>query len=233
MPATQRAVATQVKGTQRGVGVTDVASGTGVADYRVREATVAGTLAFDQYVIYADERVAAFKGMAATFRIPTPGAVAGTKIASLWLPAGSGVIVAVRRFDIQTEYWTSSTGVRNYRANRVTAAPTGGFAHAPVPFDSTYAAAVAVFRGAASADDTIATLTATPTADGWGQLHTHNVSTAMRWRIPDDPMVPLLSEDDPIYLRPGEGLLVWEPSTSPTTQAGWSANCMWEEFTLP
>jgi hypothetical protein len=62
----------------RAVGVTDQPSAAGVADVRARERTdpVLGTTVAEQYVIPISERVASFKGLATSFRMPGRAATA-------------------------------------------------------------------------------------------------------------------------------------------------------------
>lgn len=219
---------------QRAVGVTDVAPGAGVAEYRTRERSVSGATVVEQYLLYEQERVAACVAMATTFRTPGSG-TAAQNLATLFNRSGSGVLVAVRRISHQVDYTTNSATVRVISTSRITTNPTTGTLHTPTLFDTGGShAALVEFRGAASADGTASAITATAGTHAWRQFHTHfaAVTDLQQSRLPDNGQVPLLAETEPIILAEGEGLLIQITDTS-STSTHLVVNAVWEEFTLP
>lgn len=218
---------------QRAVGVTDLAGGAGVVEYRTRERTVAGATVVEQYLIFEDsERVQTFKGMASSLVIPSTA-----DIASLFNKTGSGTLVAVRRFSLQNDYTSTTATVRDIDAIRVTVAPTGGTLATPVAWDTAVNshAAQVEFRYAASADDVLSVLTVTTTTpQAWSQSHSRMISAAEQQRFIDGSMVPDLAAGDPVVLREGEGLLMHNFGSVPTSgHAHYVINAMWEEYSLP
>ncbi|MCA1571154.1 MAG: hypothetical protein LC798_12725 [Chloroflexi bacterium] len=214
---------------ERLIGVTDEASGAGVADYRTREQSAKA----DQYLVLEEERVPSFKGMAATFRVPGVTG-SGQHFMSIFNAAGSVVLVAVRRLTVQTDVTTNSGTVRFFTASRLTAAPTGGTALEKVPFDSalTSSASVTLLSGA-SADGVASAITATVGVNAWRQGQTRFASTDLQQsRVRDELILARLAAGDPVILRAGEGLLVTLTDAS-STSAHVIGNCMFEEFTLP
>jgi hypothetical protein len=141
----------------RAVGVTDQPSAAGVADVRARERTdpVLGTTVAEQYVIPISERVASFKGLATSFRMPGRAATAQNLFA-IFNASGSTVLVAVRRLSFQMDVTTALTAVaKQIKTSRITAVPTNGTAVTKVAIDSaqTSSASVTVWNDA-SADGT-------------------------------------------------------------------------------
>jgi hypothetical protein len=225
----------------RAVGVTDQPSAAGVADVRARERTdpVLGTTVAEQYVIPISERVASFKGMATSFRMPGRAATAQNLFA-IFNASGSTVLVAVRRLSFQMDVTTALTAVaKQIKTSRITAVPTNGTALSKVAVDSaqTSSANVTVWNDA-SADGTSSatTLTATPGTAGWQQFAMRMHTAAGQVLMDDEAVVPLLSADDPVILRASEGLLVSvvaAATTSNPTTDQMIVQCMFEEFTLP
>jgi hypothetical protein len=226
--------------TERPVGVTDQATGAGIADVRTRERTVGGNTVAEQYVIPISERVASYKGMATTFRIP--GRAATTQnLFSIYNTTGSAVLVAVRRLSIQMDATAAlATVAKSIKTTRQTTAPTNGTSATKVPFDSAQSSAANVeVRGDASADGTgsATTLTATPSANvGWSQFVMRLHTAAGQVLMDDESCIPVLCADDPVILRANEGLLVAIVAAATTSNPITDhhvVNCMWEEFTLP
>lgn len=220
--------------TDRAVGVEDVASAAGVADYRVRERTVSGSTMGEQYLIYEAERVDSFKGMATTFRIP---GVTGTgqNWFSIFNAAASPVLVAIRELTIVGDYTTNSVTMRFFATSRVTTAPTGGTALGKIAFDSSQTSSASVaLLGGASADGTASAITATAGTFAWRSHHMHfDAATDLQQvRMVGVDALPPLTANDPPYLRASEGLLVSLPDAS-STSASWVVSCCFEEFTLP
>jgi hypothetical protein len=224
---------------ERPVGVTDQASGAGIAQVRTRERTVSSETVSEQYVIPISERVASYKGTATTFR--TPGRAATTQnLAAIFNAAGSSVLVAVRRLSIQMDVTAVLTAVaKSIKTSRITSVPTNGTAGSKVPFDTALSSSSSVtLWGDASADGTSSgtTLTATPGTVGWSQFVMRMHTLVGQVLMDDEPLIPGLCADDPIILRAGEGLLVAvvaaAAGSNPVTDHH-IINVMWEEFTLP
>lgn len=225
--------------TVRGVGVTDQASGAGVADVRTRERSVDGGTYAEQYVIPISERVASYKGFLSTFR--TPGRAAVTQNLFSIYNTSASVLVAVRRTTIQID----SAAVLNvswanlFTTYRVTVAPTNGTTLGKNPFDSALTSdAGVVHRGDASADGTVSAsaLTATLTTPAWRQFASRIHTAVGQMLVPDDGLVPNLAEDDPIILRQNQGLVVALNANATAANGAtvmYLVNHMWEEFTLP
>jgi len=150
--------------TERKVGVTDVASGAGVADIRTRERSATGC---EQYLIPEIDRVVPFRGMVASFRMPGVATV-NRPLMSIFNKTGSGVLLAVATLVGIFEMTTNSSSTRTLGVSRIGTAPTDGTLNTPVEFDTaqTHNANVEV-RSAASADGTTTTLTATPGTSGY------------------------------------------------------------------
>ncbi len=218
---------------ERPIGVTDVASGAGVVDYRTRERTVSASTVVEQYVVPVAERVASFKGMAATFRMPA--ATVGQPLAYLFNQPGSGVLVAVRRLMLVVSNTASTALNRALIVSPLTAEPTGGTAHTAVPFDTAQTGSSGVvFKGAASSDGTANAITATLGTPAVS-LMAARLASAVGQALPvESPALPGLSATDPPVLREGQGLLIsYNPVDTPSTVIQHIVNVMWEEFTLP
>jgi hypothetical protein len=220
---------------ERPIGVTDEASGAGVAQFRTRERTVGAEAVVEQYLIPTSERVRSFQGMATTFRIPGVTG-SGQNFLSIFNAAGSSVLVAVLSIQIEVDYTTNSMTMRFFATTRITAAPTGGTALSKVAFDTAESSSSSVtLLGGASADGTASAITATPGADrAYRPHHTHfaAVTDLQQSRCIDLDAIPLLADEDPPYLRASEGLLLALPDAS-STSASIIAKIAWQEFTLP
>lgn len=230
---------------ERPIGVTDVASGADVADYRTRERTVGGVSVVEQYLICRKERVQSFIGAAATFRT----AASATHSGSIFNAAGSTVLVAVLSVEVWGQRTANSGTLYVQRVGRCTTAPTGGVVIDKVSVGTgadaaeTSSASVEV-RSAGTADGTGTALTVTETARlahfgqtgrmnsltlehspmnlglpvGWDTYGTFEQLDEMDWQ-------PLA------ILRAGEGLASFVDSTASTGSVG--LNILWEEYTLP
>ena len=204
---------------ERPVGVTDVASGAGVAQFRTRERTVAAEVVSEQYLIGLRDRVPSYRGMVSTFRTPGSAAV-NTALMSLFNLSGSGVLVAVRASRMQADRTVNSSTARWSGTSLITTAPTDGTVLTPVGFDSagSHSASV-VARGLASADGTNGTFTPTATVTGWrgAGLRIPDATTMGHYQYPDILMLPRTARDDPVVLREGEGLLLSFIDSWPTS----------------
>lgn len=220
--------------TERPVGVTDQAAGAGVAEVRTRERSVGGNTVAEQYVIPISERVASYKGFAASFRTlgltTTPH-----NVFSIENAAGSTVLLAVRRLTVQMDSTVAFTTVApSFKTSRPAALPTGGTTLTKVAFDSSLtSSASVVLRGATASDGGAATaITATAGSTGWTQLQMR-MSTVVGQIIMDDAtLIPALCDTDPVILRAGEALLAQVVLAALATHH-YVVNCMWEEFSLP
>lgn len=231
--------------TQRAVGVTDVASGAGVADYRTRERSVGGATVAEQYLIMQRERIRSFVGAATTWRT----AVSATHVGSIFNAAGSSVLVALLQIDLVKEATGTSASVSIMRLQRLTSAPSGG-----VALDK---ARVGTGADAAETSNASVTVLSAATADGVGTALTMtagdrlaHLGQPMRRASSVQEMSPLqlswppdvfsgsfyefVDGMDPLplaILRAGEGVGLTVDVTSSTSHH--VANFLWAEYTLP
>jgi hypothetical protein len=205
------------------------------AKIRTRERVIGANTIETQYVIVECERVRAGQYMTTSFR--TLGTAATPQnIFTIENPAGSAVLVAVRRLSIQMDTTVAlATVVPSFKTSRTTGLPTGGTTLAATKFDTTHANAVAIARGGNASDGGVATaITATPVAGaaGWTQMQTRLHTAVGQVITPDLALIPMLSESDPIILRAGEALVVQGITASAAT-SHFVVNLLHEEFTLP
>jgi hypothetical protein len=223
---------------ERPVGITDQASGAGIAQVRTRERTVASETVAEQYVIPISERVASFKGIVTSFRT-LGNAASPQNLFSIENAAGSTVLLAIRRMSIQMDATVANTSVAcSFKTSRPTAVPTGGTTLSKVSFDSTQSSSSSVVaRGATASDGGAATaITATAGSIGWSQFAMRLHTGAGQVTMDDQSLVPTLCEDDPIILRAGEALLVQVTNATAANNLAtnhYIVNAMFEEFTLP
>lgn len=220
------------------VGVTDQSAGAGVVEVRTRQRTVGGSSVEEQYVIPISERVPSYKGMVSSFR--TLGAAATSQnVFTASNTTGSSVILAIRRLTVQMDATAVLTAVTpQFKVSRASAAPSGGTALTKVPFDSSLSSSGNVsFLGATASDGGAATaITATAGSTGWQQMAFRLHTAVGQVLINDEPLVPVLCADDPVYLRANEHLLVQLIATATTSNPAtnhYIVQCMFEEFTLP
>jgi len=219
---------------ERPVGVTDTASGAGIAQVRTRERVVGAETVAEQYVIPISERVASYKGMAASFRIAGL-ATASHNLVTIFNATGSTTLVALRRLTIQIDDTGVSLAVAPVmQGARLAAAPTGGTALTKVPFDTTLTANASVtLLQATTADGAAATaITATAGVRAWSDFKMRAATAVGQFLFPDEGLIPGLCETEPIILRAGEGFLAQMVTASVTTSS-YLVNIMWEEFSLP
>lgn len=223
---------------ERPVGITDQASGAGIAQVRTRERTVSAEVVSEQYVIPISERVASFKGFTSTFR--TLGNAAATQnLFSIENAAGSSVLVAVRRISVQMDATAVLAAITSQiKTSRPTALPTGGTTLTKVGFDTAQSSSASVVcRGATASDAGAATaITATAGSTGWQQYVMRMHTLVGQVLLPDESLIPGLSADDPVILRAGEALLVQIVQATAANNAATNhhiVNCMFEEFALP
>lgn len=218
--------------TTRAVGVTDTASGAGVADVRVRERTdpSLGTTVAEQYVIPIRERV--LSGVYMTSYLGVVQASADTPPAGrFWLinPVGSSVSVALRRVEFMSQHGSALITATSPRITlrRVTFTGTAsGATQTPAKALSSYATSTSSFRTAntgltlTQSDDIFAFLPAVAlTAAGAA------ASTVADWN-PEDEGMPVLAA--------GEGIFCFQQDAGTASDTRrWVMNMSWEEYTLP
>lgn len=223
---------------ERPVGVTDQASGAGVAQVRTRERTVGGEVVSEQIVIAIGERVASYKGVVGSFRT-LGNAATPQNLFSIENAAGSSVLLAVRRFTVQMDATVVLTAVScQFKVSRPASLPTGGTTLTKVPFDTALSSSSSVVvRGATASDGGGATaITATAGSTGWHQFAMRMHTAVGQVLMEDQSLIPALCEDDPLILRAGEALLVQVINATAGNNAAtnhYLVNVMFEEFTLP
>jgi hypothetical protein len=211
------------------------------AAWRVDDVAVTPLVGAEQYVVPEGLRVRSWRGSAATPRMVPPISAAGFDCATLFNRVGSGVIVALRRLTFQDEMQTATTNMRGVALEKITTNPTGGNLMTPMPFDTAQShAALVEFRAAAATDGAAVDMAAASGSRAWRLLRDRladlDASRAGQARIPDSPLIPLVAENDPIYLREGEGVVVTNVDAALSGTASnhnQVVNAMWEEFTLP
>lgn len=223
--------------TERPVGVTDQASGAGVADVRTRERSVGGSTQAEQYVIplqeFVDGYVLSYRGMVAAFR--TLGlASANHNIFTLFNKTGSTKLVAVRRMTLQTDDTVASLALAPVvKTFRITAIPTGGTVLTGVSFDTSLTHDTNVEAMGATASDggaaTTITATANPTSAAWTGFKSRQATAVGQILYPDEPLIPIICENNPIILRASEGLLIRVVDAALTT-SHYLVNCAFDEL---
>ena len=218
---------------QRAVGVTDVASGAGVVDYRTRERVAGGVTVVEQYLIdgLLDRGVLSFVGAAATFRT-----TAALNMTSLSNAAGSGVLVAVRSLVMAGTNTVNSGTTRMLNLYQQAAIPTGGVDMSKV--------SLGTGEDSAQTSSASVVVKATTSADG-GAVTAISLTLGSRVRsalVPRTPDAALSGQNggvwteylnprvEPVILRPGESLAVSaEAATSGASMAfAWT----WDEYVV-
>lgn len=151
---------------------------------------------------------------------------------SFFNKTGSGVLVAIREFDVNSLRTGDSGTVRTPSLSQLTTAPSTGTLLTKVAFDTTLSSSANVEARGATADDNAAatTLTATPTTYGWRIFGARGTTGAGQTLEIDQTLSPSLSEtDDPMILRESEGVLVTIPETG-SSGATYLVRVMFEEF---
>lgn len=230
----------------RAVGVTDTASGAGVADVRVRERTdpSLGTTVAEQYVIPIRERVPSFVGSAATFRILGTAAAAPHWLLHMINGTGSGKLVVVRQLTWYMDSTAATTAI-NVIATlcRPTGTKGGGTAVTKANVGTGADAAESshanvALSGATASDGGVATaITGLTIADRLWRAFGMRLHTAAGQAsgMPKELIPPAL-RDSGIILRDGEQLAVELDYAAAADNAATMhhiVNCLWEEYTLP
>lgn len=168
----------------------------------------------------------------ASFRVPGQAGT-GQNLASLFNKAGSGVLVALRRITVLTDFPNfSSTGNRALFVATVSSAPSAGTLTSGVLLDTAGALAADVeFRQGASGDGTASALTATAgTRERGGFTLRQQTSQAGQIWVWDPWSATKAGEPtDPQVLREGEGVLV--VSNGASASYGYVVTVEWEEYT--
>lgn len=186
-----------------------------------------------QKIIPSPEAHAAYRGKAATFRIPGLAGTAGQKLLSIWNGSASKIVhVNQLSLDLyQTIIKAVTVAPPIIRVHRVTAAPTGGAALAKVPKDTALSsdAGVALLQGA-SADGTQVTLAATIAA---GTLLSQEYAPRMITAAGYEPLDRAFFLDDAdLVLRPNEGIVLnldYAAATQNPITDMWVAGIGWYE----
>lgn len=247
MPAVQRAVANQVGGTQRAVGVTDEPSGIAVVEYRTRERTAAALNAVEQYLIPAPERVRSGVYIANTGRHALQAAAHAANNGFWFLvnPPGSGVLVAVR--EITYMMGTTSTAIAFANSPRTTlerftyTGTPSGAQITPGEADNGQPAPQARLYTASTG----MTITAGAVANaflafpGFSGGAVPGANTAQPFALRDgvgEWDFPTMGDPGTIVLAEGEGLLYRQAdagATSETASRTATLSLAWEEYTVP
>ncbi len=168
---------------------------------------------------------------AATFR--TLGAAATAQNLFTIRNGDASLVVRVRRLVMQMDATAVLTAVMPLVKTCRISAASGGTALTKVPWDSSYTsdADVVCLGGTASDGGTATAITATAGATLWQQFG-FRLHTAVGQVLGiDNNMLSIICENNPVVLRPGEGLLVHivaaATSSNPNTnhyfvQTAWS-----------
>ncbi len=202
-------------------------------DQFLRSSTIGGEEA--QNVVPVSDRVISAHVNVSAFR--TLGAAALLhNIFTIENAGGSTVLVAVKRISVQLDTTAVLTAVApSVKASRITTLPTGGTVLGKVTHDTNETSnASVVCRGANAADGGAATaITATAGVAFWSQLTMRQHTLAGQVVMDDEPVIPTLSESDPLILRAGQALLVQVVAAATTSNPAtnhWVLNAMFEEM---
>lgn len=205
---------------------------------RTRQRVIGANTIEEQYFIEASERVVTAEVLATSFR--TLGAAATTHtVFGIENGAASGLIVGVRRLSIQVDATVALTVVApSVKTSRISGTIAGGTALSKVTMDSNDSSAALVRAvGATASDGGGATAISTGVGTSfWTQLTMRHHTLVGQALMDDAACIPVLSDTTPVFIRPGQSLLVQivaaAASSNPATNH-WILNAMWEEFTLP
>jgi hypothetical protein len=229
----------------RAVGVTDTASGAGVADVRVRERTdpSLGTTVAEQYVIPINERVPSFIGSASTFRTLGTAAASPHWLFHIINGTGSGKVVVIRQLTWYMDSTAATTAINVIgTVCRPTGTEAGGTALTKTNVGTGADAAESshanvVLDGATASDGGVATaITGLTVANRIWRAFGMRLHTAVGQAsgMPKE-LVPPALRNSGIVLRDAEQLAVqldYTASDNPATMHH-IVNCLWEEYTLP
>lgn len=170
---------------------------------------------------------------AATFR--TLGAATTAQNFFTLYNGHASKVVRVRRLLFQMDATSVLTAFMPIMKSCRVSAASAGTALAKVDWDSASASdALVVARGATASDGGTATaITATPTTQTLWQQFGMRLHTAVGQVLgPDNNMLPIIVETNPVILRPGEGLLVHIVAAATTSNPAtnhYFVNCAWTE----
>lgn len=221
----------------RAVGVTDQATGAGIADVRVRERQISAVTYAEQFVIPISERVVTGKVKAATFRII--GTTATTyNLFSLENTAGSAVLVAITKLRHYIEA-TATTAYLTANATKLfrgTTVPTGGTTLTKHLLDTNGSSvANVVARGGASSDTALSAITyALPAGNPmWTQPWDKILTGVGQWFVEGNRYIGEEGDADDIILRAGQSVLLVVNPGAGVAHLNHQVNVEWEEFTIP
>jgi hypothetical protein len=151
------------------------------------------------------------KWMLSTLRIA--GLASANHILATIFNSHASKLLAVERITFQHDDTAASAAisplVRTYRSTAI--APTGGTALGKVLRASSGVldAAVVVRGGHGATDDSAGAIAATASGGpGWAQFRSRGHTMVGQFLQPDDPVLPGLTENDPVILSQDEGLLL-------------------------
>jgi hypothetical protein len=149
-------------------------------------------------------------------------------------PAASTVGIAIRGLSVMSDSTAVLTTVApQFKVSKPTNLPTGGTVIVPVKYRTSYAACVAVPRGATASDGGGATaITATANVILWSQFIDRQPTNVGLIAHPNYSLIPDVGADlRQIILLPGESVLVQGVGANAATTHV-VINCSWLEFKL-
>lgn len=200
-----------------------------------RQRVIGANTVEEQWFLPGSERVSTAKIAVSTFR--TPGlAVTPHNLFTLENLAANPAtfLVGVRRLTIQMVATAATAALTTYRMWRTTTVPTGGTVMTKTSRDSADALNANVnARMAVSADAVATAITyALPATNPMWQQSQPVMLTSGVWNGDDNSLIPVIFQDDPLVIRPGQSILI-AATTASVASASYVINCSWEEYTLP
>ena len=154
----------------------------------------------------------------------------------------SSVIVRIKRLVVQMDATAVLTvAMPLVRTSRTVSLPTGGTQLIKGQFDTLSGSSASVIArsattvGTGSGSTILTPITASEGATMW-QQYTMRLHTAVGQVLGlDNCVLPILTENSPVILRPNESILVQvnsSPATSHPKTNRWFVQCVWEEDTV-
>lgn len=202
---------------------------------RTRQRTIGANTVEEPFQILTSDRVSTAKVALSTFRIPGQAVTPHNLFSLENLAANPATfLVGVRRLTIQMVATAASVALVNYRMWRTTTVPTGGTVMTKTSRDSADALNANVnARMAVSADAVATAITyALPATNPMWQQSQPVMLTSGVYAAEDNSLAPVVFQDDPLVIRPGQSILV-AATTASVASASYVINCLWEEYTLP
>ncbi len=196
-----------------------------------------GGNAHDQYVVPTSGRNTTNTGLVTTWR--TLGAAALTQnLFAISNASGSTTLIAVRRMTAQLDHTALLAAVMpQIKAFRITAGiAAGGTILDKKQLDTNETENVSVTVRGATASDGGAATAITGTLDVgaiWQQFGSRAHTLVGQILGNDNNVIPGLTENDPIILRPNQALVVQVVAAVATSNPAtnhWFVQCVWDEF---